>query len=189
MNLTYEKSKLYDYLDNMIDELKDAKVFVAGGLITSLFCNREINDIDIYFRDKESFISFMYKMYNGSTIWSHTKKATLFVKDDKHAQLIHFKFFESAQDIFDTFDFTVCMGCFDFATEEFIFHPDFLRHNSQRILEFNPNTAYPIVSALRIQKYEKKGYRISKPEFLKVILACLKLQITSYDECLSLIHI
>ncbi|WP_223837439.1 hypothetical protein [Bacillus swezeyi] len=74
------------------------------------------------------------------------------------------------------------MGAFDFKTEEFILHHDFLKHNSQRILKFNSNTAFPIVSLLRVQKYADRGYTISKPEFIRVVLTCMNLEIETYDE-------
>lgn len=49
-------------------------------------------------------------------------------------------------------------------------------------MKFNSETAFPIVSLLRVQKYEKKGYSISKPEFIRIILTCMNLEIDSYDE-------
>lgn len=43
-----EKKKLKQTLgDNAWELFKQAGVFVAGGAVTSVFCNREINDIDI----------------------------------------------------------------------------------------------------------------------------------------------
>ncbi|MFO1442919.1 hypothetical protein KDN24_06775 [Bacillus sp. Bva_UNVM-123] len=163
--------------------LKDHKAYVAGGAITSLFSNRDINDIDIYFRNEESAISFLADIWEERRhIVSHTKKATLTVYDDVEIQLIHFKYFETPEDIFKTFDFTACMGCFDFSNEEFTLHSDFLKHNSQRILKFNKDTDFPIVSMLRVQKYEEKGYKISKPEFIRIILTCKLLEINTYEE-------
>lgn len=184
----FEKNKLYSYLgEDLINQLKKHKVFIAGGAITSLFCNRDINDIDIYFRDESSLLSLVEEFWDDNLyIVSHTKKATQYnfsyMKNDIPIQLIHFKYFNSPEDIFKTFDYTVCMGCFDFNTEEFVLHDDFLKHNSQRLLKFNSDTAYPIVSLLRVQKYEKRGYVISKPEFIRIILTCMNTEINSYEE-------
>lgn len=180
----FEKNKLYSLLgDNLIDLLKHHKAYVAGGTITSLFSNREIKDVDIYFRDEESAINFLVDIWDEQRwIVSHTKKATLMLYGDTEIQLIHFNYFKSPEDIFETFDFTACMGCFDFATEEFILHPDFLKHNSQRIIKFNSNTSFPIVSLLRVQKYEEKGFKISKPELIRIILTCMNLDISTYEE-------
>jgi len=76
----------------------------------------------------------------------------------------------------------VCMAAFDFKTEEFVLHNDFLKHNVSRILRFNANTAYPIVSALRVDKYKKKGFNISKSEYLRIMLSILNLHIDNYQE-------
>jgi hypothetical protein len=180
----FEKNKLYAYLgEELVISLKQHKAYIAGGTVTSLFCNREINDVDVYFRNEESICKFMSDIWHGGRyIVSHTKKATQLMYDDVNLQAIHFQYFTSPEEIFSTFDFTVCMGIFDFSTEQFILHPEFLKHNSQRILKFNSDTAYPIVSLLRVQKYEKKGYAISKPEFIRIILTCMNMDINTYEE-------
>jgi hypothetical protein len=180
----FERKKLYAYLgEDLVDTLKQHKCYIAGGTITSLFCNRDINDIDIYFRNEQSLIDFICDVWDDNQyVIAHTKKATLIKYGNVDIQLIHFGYFDSTQSIFDTFDYTVCMGAFDFATEEFTLHDDFLQHNSQRILKFNKSTAFPIVSLLRVQKYRDKGYTISKPEYIRIALACMNLNITSYAE-------
>jgi hypothetical protein len=184
MDFQFEKNKLYAYLgEKLVKTLKDHNAFIAGGTITSLFCNREINDVDIYFRNEESVLSFISEVWGGSHyVVSHTKKATQIQYNDVSVQAIHFQYFNSPEEIFKTFDYTTCMGCYDFVTEQFTLHHEFLKHNSQRILKFNSETAFPIVSLLRVQKYEKKGYSISKPEFIRIILTCMNLDINTYEE-------
>lgn len=180
----FEKKKLKNILgDYLYDMLKLNSAIVAGGSITSIFSNRDINDIDVYFHSKKDVANFMQEvMDENAWIVSHTNKATLFKYRNVEVQIIHFDVFETIDDLFNTFDFTVCMGAFDFNKENFVLHEDFLKHNSQRILKFNQNTAFPIISALRVRKYEGKGYTISKPEFLRIILTCLSLNIDSYED-------
>lgn len=181
----FEKLKLKNYLGKTLYEtFKEYKVYIAGGTITSLFCNRDINDIDVYFRSEKDLVDYLEGNWTSKHwIVSHTKKATLIKYDNEiDVQFIHFDYFKKAEDIFNTFDFTVCMGAFDFETEEFILHEDFLKHNSQRLLQFNSKTSFPIVSALRVQKYKEKGYCISKPEYIRILLACMKLKINTYKE-------
>ncbi|PZT57369.1 hypothetical protein [Paenibacillus silvae] len=185
MEYIFEKNKLYNYLGtSLVNTLKKHKAYIAGGTITSLFSNNPVNDVDLYFRDEESLSELVEEIYDNSDDWVNalTSKALLVRVDEKEIQMIHFKYFEKAEDIFDTFDYTVCMGAFDFETEQFVLHEDFLKHNAQRILKFNKNTDFPIVSLLRVQKYKDKGYNISKPEFLRVALSCMELNITSADE-------
>ncbi|MGG1652292.1 hypothetical protein ABHN03_04100 [Paenibacillus sp. NRS-1775] len=185
MSHIFEKNKLYNILgSHLVNTLKEHEVFVAGGTITSLFSGNPINDIDLYFRSEASLVELVERIYEDSDEWVYalTKKALLVRVDDKEVQLIHFKYFENAEQIFDSFDFTICMGAFDFKTEEFILHNDFLKHNAQRQLRFNKDTAFPIVSLLRVQKYKDKGYYISKPEFLRIALRCMYLQIDSIEK-------
>ncbi|ADP32452.1 hypothetical protein [Bacillus atrophaeus] len=179
-----KKNKLYAYLgEDLVEALKRNEAIIAGGTITSLFNNKEINDVDIYFRSDKKACSFIEDCWNNNVyVTSHTKKATLFIKNKLKLQMIHFKFFSDAESIFNTFDFIVCMGAFDFKTEAFTLHEDFLKHNSQRILKFNSQTAFPIVSLLRVQKYTDKEYTISKPEFIRIVLTCMDLTINTYEE-------
>lgn len=136
----------------------------------------------MYFKTKQDLGDFLYNEMDGNWIIANTDKAFLFKKDGKKIQAIYFRYFDSAESIFDTFDFTVCMGAYDFDKEEFVLHQDFLRHNASRILKFNANTAFPIVSALRVQKYVNKGYSISKAEYLRIMLTIINSKISTYEE-------
>ena len=183
-NYEFQKRKLYNYLGkDLVETFKNSNVIIAGGCINSIFTNKDINDIDVYFRNDDDIVVSVNEIYDNYFILTHTKKATLFKRGvDKLVQLIHFKRFENAQEIFDTFDFTVCMGAFDFKTEEFILHDDFLLDNTQGILNFNSSTDYPIMSMLRVDKYKNKGYNISKSEFIRILLTCMNLEINTVDE-------
>lgn len=183
-----EKNKLKALMSEDVWEvLKESHCFIAGGAITSIFCNREVNDVDVYLPNYESLTTIIRGvygkgMYNGflssyKLLLQHYTKKSVLLKDtetDKQIQLIHFKFFDNVQDIFNTFDFTACMGAYDCAKEEFILHEEFLKHNSQRYLKFHEGTAFPLMSALRVDKYREKGYTISKPEYLRVLLTCVQ---------------
>ena len=184
MNYEFEKKKLKAYLGKDIYEsLKAYDCIVAGGMITSLFCNTDINDVDVYFRSMEDLDGFLKEcVRNNKWILSKTDKALLINWHGVKVQLIYFNTFDNIQDLFNTFDYTVCMGSYDFKTEEFILHDDFLKHNAQKILKFNSKTAYPLVSAFRIDKYKTKGYTISKDEFMRIMLTCTLLEINTYEQ-------
>ncbi len=179
----YENRKLRKYLGNdLYNTFKKYNCIIAGGSILSIFNNTEINDIDLYFRSANDMSDFLHNEMAGTWIIAHTKKAFLFKCDGVKIQTIYFKYFNSPEEIFETFDFTVCMAAFDFKSEEFVLHEDFLRHNVSKILKFNERTAYPIVSALRVAKYKNKGFSISKPEYIKILLTILSLKIDNYDD-------
>lgn len=80
--VTFEKNKLYDYLGDFAEYLEDYNCFVAGGAISSLFTNKEINDIDIYFRNESLFIEFVTEMWESYSahVVTATDKATLITK-------------------------------------------------------------------------------------------------------------
>ena len=157
--------------------------FAAGGAVTSVFTGKEINDVDVYFKSREAFeyqVGVAYE--NGWWCVSSSKRAVTFSDNGTIIQFMHFDFFPTAQDIFKAFDFTVVMGALDYDTKEFVFHDDFLKHNSQRFLRFNPGTRYPLASATRILKYQDRGYTIGKGDILKIALACRGVRIESWED-------
>lgn len=179
--------------------------FVAGGAVTSVFTGAPINDIDVYFKSREAFETGVFQAYEDG-LWcvSASKRAVTFAHDNQIAQLMHFDFFPTADDIFKAFDFTIVMGAldldtgkttkynpvsFDFddvgedhPTSGFIFHDDFLKHNSQRFLRFNPGTRYPLASACRVLKYQQRGYTIGKGDIMKIALAVRGVSIDSWED-------
>ena len=175
----FQKKKLRQLLGKHYDTLKKAKCILAGGAVRSIFCNNEVNDFDIYFKTPESFIDVAVELEKAIC---HTDKATLYKVNGILIQLIHFKLFDSVEDVFKVFDFTCCMGAYDFEKEEFVLAEGFLEDNACKQLTFNDATKFPIVSALRVDKYREKGYSISKSEYIRVLLTCMKLNINSWKE-------
>lgn len=157
--------------------------FAAGGAVTSVFTNATINDVDVYFKTRQAFEEAVESAYEDG-LWcvASSKRAVTFSDSNNIRQYMHFDFFPTAQDIFNAFDFTVVMGAYDFDTQEFVFHDDFLKHNSQRFLRFNAGTRYPLASATRVLKYQQRGYTIGKGDILKIALACRGVKIDSWED-------
>lgn len=170
--------------------LQEQGAFLAGGAITSLFCNREITDFDIYLPSKKAVFNLIWDIYEerDTNLWiNHVSRKAILTKDNSSKdsiplQFILCQFADTVENIFKAFDFTICMGAYDFAKEVFVLHEDFLIHNSQRVLKFNTATLYPIISLLRVDKYRTKGYTISKPDLIRIALTCSKLNLTSWDQ-------
>jgi len=202
-NMSYEieKNKLEKHVNGneLLALLAKARCFIAGGAITSIFSNKEINDVDVYFRDYESLkfvlsslfnvnddidgVDYLFDLSSFSAIYTnHTKKSILFTKDKLNLQLIYFKFFNSPQEIFDKYDFTINMGAYDCEKSEFVFHPDFMKDLAQRRLVINTDTAYPIISMLRVEKYRSRGYSISRKDMVKLCLAINRCDFKSWEE-------
>lgn len=179
--------------------LQDQGCIIAGGAVTSMFTNKEVNDVDVYFPSKEAFTKVMQELidlrwrlgvkyekeyglgYVDGMITIVTNKAVMVLSEGNKVQFIVHKFYQSAEEIFQDFDFTVCMGALEMKDENWKLHGDFFKHNSQRSLQFNEKTSYPLISALRIAKYKEKGYNISKAQFMKVMLAVNAKNIDSWE--------
>lgn len=182
--------------------LEDTNAIVAGGAITSIFSNKEINDIDVYFRKIEDMVNFIKACYSEvvcvdeeEDLWheglaqfalkysGHTKKSVMFNNQEgTQIQLIHCDFYEDSQGIFDSFDFTINMAAYDFKLKQFVLDEDFLPDLAARRLSVNTTTSYPIISQLRIDKYKQRGYNISRKEFVKLSLAVADMVIEDWDQ-------
>lgn len=179
--------------------------FVAGGAVTSVFTGAPINDVDLYFKSRGAFERAVFEAYDES-LWcvSASKRAVTFAQGEQVVQLMHFDFFPTADDIFKAFDYTVVMGALDLdlvprqqwddatnrmvdlpdadACSGFRLHQEFLKHNAQRFLRFNPGTRYPIASAARVLKYQQRGYTIGKGDMMKIALAARSVQLESWED-------
>lgn len=183
--------------------LQDQGCIIAGGAVTSMFTNKEVNDVDVYFQSKEAFTKVMQELINlnwrlgykyekeyglgyvDGMITIVTNKAVMLLSEGNKVQFIVHKFYQSAEEIFQDFDFTVCMGALEMKDEIWKLHEDFFKHNAQRFIQFNEKTSYPLISALRIAKYKEKGYNISKAQFMKVMLAVNAKNIDSWEVLLE----
>ena len=177
--------------------LKDMKCILAGGAITSIFSGAEVMDYDLYFTDKEGLSRLITQVFGVSEedyispfdliAKFATNRSMLCV--DKYSknklQFIHYKIFKDAHDIFNSFDFEHVMGAFDFATEEFVFHENFFKSLAQRNIVFNPNTDFPIVSLMRVQKYKERSYKISKAQMLRVAFTIADRNYDSWEKVKS----
>ena len=159
------------------------KGWLAGGAITSTVSGKPVNDLDVYFRSEQDFLEACESAYNdGYWCVCFTDRSATFVSGDTVVQFMHFNYFNSPEEIFDSFDFTVCMAAADIETGELHQHPDFMRDVAARRLMFNENTAFPIASGLRVKKYQDRGYTISQGEQLRILLACAALRMESWAD-------
>jgi len=181
-----EISKIFEGMsNNMSDILTENKCMIAGGIISRVFTNRstELADVDVYFRSKKNLAEALYQIDGTSDIvFDYTDKSIMIKSGEVVVQFIIMDYFENPTDIFKRFDFTCVMGAFDCKDDTFHFHEDFFLHNAQRKLHYNPSTDFPIISALRVDKYKKEGYSISKMEYLKVLMSIMNLKVSSWEE-------
>lgn len=157
--------------------------FIAGGALTSVFTRQPINDYDLYFKSEDAFVQAVEQAYDeGFWCVDVSKRAVTFADNSVIYQMMHFDWFPTAEAIFDAFDFTCVMAAYDFDTKEIVADDNFLTHCAQRFLRFHPGTRYPLASAVRVLKYQDRGYSIGKGDMLKIALACRKVEINSWDD-------
>lgn len=192
----FEKKKIKDTIGDVYGMLQDNKVVLAGGAITSLMTGKEVNDWDLYFTNQQGVGNVLAEVYGCSELddigrytlqLCHATDRSFLTqtKSQDKLQFIHYAVHENIDSIFNSFDFTACMGAYDFATEEFVFHPDFFKANAQRSLEFNKGTDFPIVSLLRVDKYKNKGYTISKAQMLRIAFTIVNKEYDNWDTVIS----
>jgi len=73
-------------------------------------------------------------------------------------QLIRIAYYESAEHLADSFDFTVCQFVYDVGTREFVFNPMApLDYEAHRLVVHQEESAFR--RAGRLAKYERKGFK------------------------------
>lgn len=172
-------------LSSHIDAMKKHNVMVAGGVFTSAFSKTQVNDIDCYFhseRDLINFVVYLAEDHGFLRCTSFTDKSLTFVSDSVQLQLIYFKYFEDLHHVFKSFDYTINMCGWDSSTDELVYNENFFPDLAARRLSFNKDTDYPLVSALRIQKYVSRGFSISRSETIKVMLAVANIKIDTVED-------
>ena len=164
----------------ILKELKKYKCWIAGGAILSIFTGEEVNDVDVFFRSKED----VFNVINSrSANWYFTKwSATTTDIIRKPVQFVFKNTFSSADEIFKTFDFSVCCAAYDCATEEFVFGDTFFEDVMSRTIHFNHHTDGAIMTLPRIVKYQERGYSFPKPELMKVGLTLANYNLQSWDD-------
>lgn len=165
----------------VVKAAKANNVWLAGGALTSLFTDSKINDYDLYFRNKYDCANFIQGI-GSCAVLQLTKKSVTLSIGNFVLQCIWFNYFDSPDDIFNSFDFTINMAAYDFSADEFVIDPRFFTDLAIRKLVINPGTAYPINTLLRVSKYENKGYTIDPVELLKLSVAISKREIKTYGD-------
>ena len=166
--------------------------YIAGGSILSVATKSDINDYDLYPKNAKGFEDVIHILHESNCFVVNISDRAITYKsnDEKNdkderaiIQVMTYDYFESAEKIFENFDFSVCMGAFDCDTKEYTFHDDFYPDIATKTLRFNHKTRYPLNSLLRVNKYRQKGFFISKPEYTKMALTIANTGMpTSWEE-------
>lgn len=171
----------------LLETLKKRNAVLAGGALTSIYTRQEVNDWDIYFETEEDYYEALLDVGDEFS-WPHvlavTEKAIMFQLHGEDGTIVQFikGGWPEVEDIFNLFDFSINMAAYTFKDGKLHLHDSFLPSLASRSITFNAKTKYPIISALRVDKYKERGYDISRREFLKVMMAVNNLNLSSWKE-------
>jgi len=169
----------------LFDNLTLKNCYIAGGAILSQVMRTKINDYDIYpfYQDEAWDIVFDIMDSQGALIIGISDRSVTLRSGDQVFQVITFKDFRIPDDIFESFDFTVCMAAYNVNTKEYTFHDDFYPDIATRHLRFNPKTNFPLASLIRTYKYKHKGFNPNRLELIKMAIAIGEANpLTSWDD-------
>lgn len=161
---------------------KDKLIYIAGGAITSVFTKQKIRDYDLYFNNMDTYNKiFDYLKSKGAKNIFSTNNAETLKWEGVKWQLIKCAN-GTINEIFNSFDFSICMGAYDLKNDCFIIHKNFMAHNAQRRLVFHEGTKYPICSLIRTRKYMFRGYFLTGIEYIKMALCINKIRIETWAD-------
>lgn len=148
-------SDIWEIFDRM-----QVKIFIAGGCFTQLFTNGRINDVDVFFKSKDDLDRVLPMIDNCDEFSSMRSNEA--VKNLKYrnlkVQLILKYFFESEEQIFNEFDFTIVKACYD--GDRLKYHERFFIDLAKKRLVPNENLVKPLSTFKRMVKYISRGYSI-----------------------------
>lgn len=179
-----------DYISrsqHLYDALKHMDLVVAGGAVTSVFNNKKVNDLDMYFRSEVDMLAFddLLNAF-GFKLEFTSPTAITFVRKGRGLSKFYVQavmaFKGTPSQIFSTFDFTVCCGAYSFRDEAFELHPRFLPDNITKRLVYLGGSRFPLCALYRVKKYLLKGYTISGGTLVHIGLCANRLEITTYAD-------
>lgn len=170
MNANYFESKIRNITgEKLYNKLKEANAIIAGGAIHSLITGVEVKDIDVYFRSQNECLNALDSVnVKSQSIKFITDRSVTFKYEGRTVQFIYFNFYYDAHAVFKEYDFSVCMGAYDFKYEQLITHENFYKDIASKKITINKGTNFPLITLNRVIKYSKKGYDFPLESFLEL---------------------
>jgi len=152
--------------------------FIAGGGVLSTVTKQPVNDYDIYPKSTDDLEHIIDTLRADGVLVNISNNALTFKHNTEHNDVGERMIFQvvrgeypTTEAIFNTFDFTVCMGAFDCDSGEYTFHESFWPDVASKTIHFNEKTSYPLASLIRLNKYAAKGYHVPKSQLAKIAVA------------------
>ena len=163
-------------LEHLIEILPKCNVdgpWIAGGALHRTYRKLSLSDsdVDVFFKNKEQLDKYLFEL-NANDLTSGTYTVKSYVVSEWHhtvvlsymdtdwkIQCISFKYFDTIEDLFRSFDINVCRIAYD--GNDVILEENVLNQIQNNNLKFNASSIYyPSVTLKRLVKYIKMGYNI-----------------------------
>lgn len=158
-NIINKNQEFQEFLQ--LNLLQKELIWLAGGAIRCLFSGETIQDYDLFFKNEQVLKQTIEKLdiLKAKLVFKCPKGELYTYRiNDMKIQLITKRFYESAKELIDTFDFTICQFSFDTETVEI--GDNSIHHLIKKELHVN-KLEYPVATMNRLVKYSKKGYKHS----------------------------
>ncbi len=161
-----------EYLIELLPKCTDNGPWIAGGCLHRTYRKLPLEnaDVDVFFKNKEQFEKFvcaisLTSLFSGNTIEStiysewHCTLTIKYMDVDWKIQCVTFKYFDSIEELFKSFDINVCRIAYD--GTNVVYEDGILNQINNNKLKFNEGSIYyPSVTLKRLVKYIKMGYDI-----------------------------
>jgi hypothetical protein len=165
-------SSVLEYLIELLPKCTENGPWIAGGCLHRTYRKLPLTnaDVDVFFKNKEQFEKFvsaisLTSLFSGytieSTIYSewHCTLTIKYMDVDWKIQCVTFKYFDTIESLFKSFDINVCRIAYD--GTNIIYEDGILNDINSNKLKFNEGSIYyPSVTLKRLVKYVKMGYDI-----------------------------
>jgi hypothetical protein len=170
-----------EYLIEVLPKCNTDGPWIAGGALHRTYRKLPLSDsdVDVFFKNKEQLDKYLFELNSNAlksgkysvknyivSEWHHTMVVS-YMEHDWKIQCVSFKYFDTIEDLFRSFDINVC--CIAYDGTNVVYEHNALNEINNNLIHFNANSInYPSVTLKRLVKYVKMGYDIEDYD-LKVL--------------------
>ena len=165
-------SSVLEYLIELLPKCTENGPWIAGGCLHRTYRKLPLTnaDVDVFFKNKEQFEQFVSAMSLSSLTAGYKIESTVFsewhctltikyMDVDWKIQCVTFKYFDTIEELFKSFDINVCRIAYD--GTNVVYENGILDDIKTNKLKFNEGSIYyPSVTLKRLVKYIKMGYDV-----------------------------